>query len=132
MTDLLIEDFCDTRLLRLRNDLGIGPRLSFEESGNSEDRAESMFGESAGLKALGVSGNVWVLGVCSREASCAAGPVEISLDTRCSDRRVLLRPAMTMLSSRSGLRGRLGEPDRLGKPLLVNADEGKEGSRDMW
>ncbi len=83
MTDLPIKSLCDTRLLRPRNDLVMDARHSFEESGNTEERAES-FVENTGLKALGVSGNVWVLperadnGVCTREASCA--PVEMSKD----------------------------------------------------
>lgn len=138
VTDLPMNNLCDTRLLRPRDDLVLDPRHSFEEPGNSEESAESMSGENSGLKALGVSGNVWLLseradsGVCTVEASCAPAErsKEISQEdpglaesARCLDRRVPLRSAKTMLSSRSGLEGGLGEPDRLGKPPLVNPDE---------
>lgn len=137
VTDLPIENFCDTRL-RPRNDLVMDLRPSFEEPGNGEGRAEFMFGDNTGLKALGVSGNVWLLperadgGERTPEVSCDPVSTEIPDDLV----PLLLRSAMIMLSSRSGLGGP-DEPDRLGKPALVNADEmaalsGKAGSREMW
>jgi hypothetical protein len=56
---LAIKHFCDTRRLRPCNDLDLRP--SFEEPGNGKGCLEFMFGESIGLYALGVSGNVWLL-----------------------------------------------------------------------
>lgn len=55
--DLPIKNFCDTRRLRPRTDL---VRTSFVEPENGEGRREFMFGEDTGLKARGVSGNVWL------------------------------------------------------------------------
>lgn len=137
VTDLLIKDFCDTRILRPRNDPAMDSRDSFEVSENCKDRARSMFRENTGLKALGVSGNVWSpertdSDESTREPSCAPVSIEIPPDIGCLDRRVPLRSAMIKLSSRSGLGLRERELDRLGKPSLVNADEGKEGSCDIW
>lgn len=147
VTDLPIKNFCDTRRLRPRNDLDLRP--CFEEPENGEGRAEFMFGENTGLYALGVSGNVWLLperadsGTCTPKASRDPGSTEIppnapgqAENARCLDSRVPLPSAMRMLSSRSGLEG-LGEPDRVGKPPLVKADEmaalsGKKGSCEMW
>lgn len=148
MTDLPIKSFCDTRRLWPCNDLIVDLRPSFEQPGNGERRAGLMFGDSTGLKALGVSGNVWLIperadgGECTPKSSRDPVSTEILDDLGCAkgawrlDLPLPLRSAMTMLSSRSGL-GRPDEPDRLAEPALVNADgmaalSGKAGSREMW